>query len=42
METSQILHTFSEIITQKKLKRTKAKQPAEIQLLLQIMRVRQV
>lgn len=34
METSQILHRFLEIITQKKLKRTKVKQPAEIQLFL--------
>lgn len=42
METSQILYRFSEIIIQKKPKRTKAKQPAEIELLLQIMRVRQV
>lgn len=42
METSQILHRFSEIITQKELKRTEVKQPSEIQLLLQIMRTRQV
>lgn len=42
METSQILHKFSEIITQKKLKRTQVKQPAETQLLLQIMRAKQV